>query len=139
MWRQRITRTVAKYHGTSTDYVWKLVDPNPLWFETPLQDLSHLPKSSVKLSSEATTKLQERGLRLLTELGETFSGSLKSNDKHDSLAASSTLSASDRTFIATILSSGTSSDKLSALVLLTSSSPLHTTTYLKRSDRLSRR
>lgn len=43
---------------------------------------------------------------------------------------SSTLSASDRTFISTILQSGTSSDKLSALILLSSSSPLHTTTYL---------
>ena len=45
---------------------------------------------------------------------------------------SSTLSASDRTFISTILQSGTSSDKLSALILLSSSSPLHTTTYLNQ-------
>ena len=55
---------------------------------------------------------------------------MKSNTRDDSLAMSSTLSTSDRTFISTILQSGTSSDKLSALILLSSSSPLHTTPYL---------
>lgn len=40
------------------------------------------------------------------------------------------LSKSDQTFIQQILTSGTTSDKISALLLLVSSSPLHTMTYL---------
>lgn len=72
-------------------------------------------------------------------MSETFSGSLTSTSRNDTLAMSSTLSASDRAFISQILQSGTSSDKLSALILLSSSSPIHTTPYLTQLLALSKK
>lgn len=103
-----------------------------------MPDLPDAPADAPAPSARVIEQLQARGSQLLTETGEAFSGSLstnpsdkkKSSGKYDKLAISSTLSASDRTFISTILQSGTSSDKLSALILLSSSSPLHTTNYL---------
>lgn len=78
--------------------------------------------------------LQTHGAELLQELGHAFAGSLSSDvkGKNNPLNTTSTLSTSDRAFINTILTSGTESDKLSALILLSSSSPLHTTTYLNQ-------
>ena len=108
----------------------QLVDPNPLWYDQGF--LPNLPETSDSSIPDAATiaRLHARGSQLLSDMSETFSSSMKSNSRDDSLAMSSTLSISDRTFISTILQSGTSSDKLSALILLSSSSPLHTTPYL---------
>lgn len=85
-------------------------------------------------SNKDIEKMQERATKLLEELGETFAGSLSSNakGKGNILNTTSTLSTSDRAFINTILTSGTETDKLSALILLSSSSPIHTTSYLNQ-------
>lgn len=79
-------------------------------------------------------RMQTRANKLLEELGETFAGSLSSDakGKGNPLNQTSTLSTSDRAFIKTILTSGTETDKLSALILLSSSSPVHTTSYLNQ-------
>lgn len=110
----------------------QLIDPHPVWYDVPLPPLpsTSASSSSPQPSPEIVKQLQARGTQLLTDMSESFSGSLTSTSKHDPLAYSSTLSASDRAFISTILQSGTSSDKLSALILLSSSSPLHTTPFL---------
>ena len=111
----------------------QLVDPNPLWYAIELPELAGVPSGTAAPSTKTIDQLQKRGTQLLDEMSETFSGSLTRTDaKNDKLAMSSTLSASDRAFISTILQSGTSSDKLSALILLSSSSPIHTMTYLNQ-------
>jgi ribosome biogenesis protein MAK21 len=86
-------------------------------------------------------RLQARGLKLLEELNDMFAGSLSSDDKGkgNPLNATSTLSTSDRAFIKTILTSGTETDKLSALILLSSSSPIHTTSYLNQLQGLTKK
>lgn len=85
-------------------------------------------------SNKDIEQMQARASKLLEELSETFAGSLSSDakGKGNPLNATSTLSTSDRAFINTILTSGTETDKLSALILLSSSSPIHTTSYLNQ-------
>lgn len=85
-------------------------------------------------SSKDIERMHTRATKLLEDLGETFAGSLTSDakGKGNPLNTTSTLSTSDRAFIKTILTSGTETDKLSALILLSSSSPVHTTSYLNQ-------
>lgn len=107
------------------------MDPNPVWYETELPGLPDVDTDTPLPPTSTITQLHTRAKTLLTDLSDSFSGSLKSTDnKNNPLNMSSTLSSSDRAFISQILTSGTSSDKLSALILLTSSSPIHTLPYL---------
>lgn len=84
-------------------------------------------------------QLQERADGLLAELNSQYAASLSPQSKPQPGAKSSshasdysTLSKADKAFILTILKSGTSSDQLSALTLLASSSPIHCTSYLSQ-------
>lgn len=83
------------------------VEPNPIWYS------SERPTASAKPAKpEIISHLHARGKFLLQAEVDTY-------------ANSSHISASDRQFLSTILTSGTQSDKLSALTLSVSSSPLH--------------
>ncbi|PIL32656.1 hypothetical protein GSI_05360 [Ganoderma sinense ZZ0214-1] len=92
------------------------VAPSPSWFTTVLP-LS--PKSDLKQpSASQLASLTERAASLLSQDAKAYASS------------SSAHSASDAHFLKTILSTGTLSDKLSALTLLVQASPLHNTAAL---------
>jgi len=83
------------------------IEPNPIWYSI------ERPASSGKPANvEIISHLHARGKFLLQAEAETYS-----NSSH--------ISASDRQFLSTIMTSGTQSDKLSALTLSVSSSPIH--------------
>jgi ribosome biogenesis protein MAK21 len=83
------------------------VEPNPIWY------LTERPTPSAKPTNpEIVSHLHARGKFLLQAEADTYS-----NSSH--------ISASDRQFLSTIMTSGTQSDKLSALTLSVSSSPVH--------------
>lgn len=111
--------------------------PHPIWHEIELPELPVAPQS-YNLHPNRLTQLQERADELLTELNQQYSDSLSPSSKTTGKSKSrdpqdySTLSKADKSFIVTILKSGTSSDKLSALTLLASSSPLHCTSHLSQ-------
>lgn len=112
-------------HGRAT---LQIVDPTPNWFAvstvTPLASASR-PKP------ELVSSMHARGQTLLTKENELYSASLDpKGSKSGAAPAPNGLSKSDQVFIQQILTSGTSSDRISALVLLVSSSPLHTTSFL---------
>jgi ribosome biogenesis protein MAK21 len=83
------------------------VEPNPIWYWTERPTPSAKP-----INAEIVSHLHARGKFLLQTEAETYS-----NSSH--------ISASARQFFSTIMTSGTQSDKLSALALSVSSSPLH--------------
>ena len=75
--------------------------------------------------------MHARGQTLLTKENELYSTSLDPKESRSGAAPPPNgLSKSDQVFIQQILTSGTSSDRISALVLLVSSSPVHTTSFL---------
>lgn len=105
-----------------------LIAPQPLWHAVELPALPSAPDS---FSLTVTATLEKRANDLLAQAGALYTESLSPKSKVSfAEEAMATLSRADKSFIVTILQSGTSSDKLSALTLLASSSPLHCTTYL---------
>jgi ribosome biogenesis protein MAK21 len=83
------------------------IEPNPIWYSI------ERPTSSGKPANAGiASHLHTRGKFLLQAEVEKYS-----NSSH--------ISASDRQFLSTIMTSGTQSDKLSALTLSVSSSPIH--------------
>ena len=105
--------------------------PQSHWHRIKLPDLPTAPPS-YNFSSEQSAKLEDRAKTLLAQLNAQYTKSLSPNSTstHSSRTGSSTLSKADKAFIINILKSGTSTDKLSALILLASSSPVHCTSYL---------
>ena len=88
-----------------------VVDPSPTWYTSvpPLPPKADLPQpTAYQLSS-----LTERASSLLSKDAEKYASS------------SAAQSASDAHFLKTILSTGTLSDRLSALTLLVQASPVH--------------
>ncbi|SCV68633.1 BQ2448_754 [Microbotryum intermedium] len=106
-----------------------LVDPTPQWYAVPLATIQ---PSTTKLSRETITALAARGEALLTRENELYSSSLSPSSRGSAPPPPNGLSKADQVFIQQILTSGTSSDKVSALLLLVSSSPLHTMAYLEQ-------
>jgi ribosome biogenesis protein MAK21 len=91
-----------------------------------------LPSAPSRPPSDATLELaKSRGKELLEQQASIYAAALSPSKTPDP-AYPVPLSASDRNFFSTVLSSGTSSDKLSALVLVTSSSPIHSLNYLNQ-------
>ena len=100
----------------STPKMGFIVAPSPSWFST-LPPLS--PKSDLRQPSPSQlSSLTERAAALLSDDAKAYSSS------------SSAQSASDAHFLKTVLSTGTLSDRLSALTLLVQASPLHNTAAL---------
>ncbi|POY72058.1 hypothetical protein BMF94_4928 [Rhodotorula taiwanensis] len=105
-----------------------IVDPTPNWFAVPT--VTPLASAS-RPKPELVSSMHARGQTLLTKENELYSASLDpKGSKSGAAPAPNGLSKSDQVFIQQILTSGTSSDRISALVLLVSSSPLHTTSFL---------
>jgi len=81
-----------------------------------------------------------RGQALLTKENELYASALDPKGSKTSAAPPPNgLSKADQVFIQQILTSGTSSDRVSALLLLVSSSPLHTMSYLEQLSALTRK
>lgn len=90
------------------------LEPNPQWYtiERPPAASNSSPPNS-----EVIAHLHARGKHLLQAEAEKY-------------MSSSAISSSDRQFLSTIMSAGTQSDRLSALTLQVSASPLHTQKHL---------
>ncbi|KAI9609615.1 hypothetical protein H4Q26_007575 [Puccinia striiformis f. sp. tritici PST-130] len=104
----------------------------PLWYDTSYLTPINQPKNKLEsIAEEQVLLLKNRGEHLLTDITERFAISIQPS-KQSGLKKSnfSGLSESDKSFIHRILTSGTSTDKLSALTLLVSSSPLHSRNHL---------
>ena len=94
-----------------------VVDPSPTWYTSvpPLPPKADLPQPTASQLSSLT----ERASSLLSKDAEKYASS------------SAAQSASDAHFLKTILSTGTLSDRLSALTLLVQASPVHNTAALE--------
>ncbi|KAH9810578.1 CBF/Mak21 family-domain-containing protein [Melampsora americana] len=106
------------------------IEPKPTWYDTSY--LPPLPSTtkSRSLTPDQIKSLHARGQFVLTTISTQYTESLRPSQGKPSKTSftthsiKSTISESDKTFIHKILTAGTSSDKLSALILLISSSPL---------------
>lgn len=106
----------------------QIVEPTPNWFAVPT--VTPLA-SATRPRPETLSAMHARGQTLLSQENELYSSSLDpKGSKSGAAPPPNGLSKSDQVFIQQILTSGTSSDRISALVLLVSSSPLHTTSFL---------
>ena len=89
---------------------------------------------------ELVSAMLARGQALLAKENELYASSLDPKGSKTSAAPPPNgLSKADQVFIQQILNSGTSSDRISALLLLVSSSPLHTMSYLEQLSALARK
>lgn len=122
--------TLTPQNGSASKSSSWIVVPHPLWHSVELPELSLAPESYT-LTPETIAALEQKANTLLLQVNAQYTDSLSPKSKSNFLEdAQSTLTKADKSFIVTILQSGTSSDKLSALTLLASSSPLHCTAYL---------
>ncbi|GAA6064635.1 hypothetical protein JCM10212_003360 [Sporobolomyces blumeae] len=114
-----------------------IVEPIPQWYNTPLPTPL---ASATRPSASVVSGLLARGQELLARDNDLYSSSLDPNASKGSAPPPPTgLSKADQVFVQQILTSGTSSDKVSALLLLVSSSPVHTMSYLEQLAALSRK
>lgn len=104
----------------------QVVDPTPQWYAVPVPAASAAPRPSPGLLA----KLTARGETVLAKDNELYASTLTPGKRGSAPPPATGLSKADQVFIQQILTSGTSSDKVSALLLLCSSSPLHTMAYL---------
>ncbi|KAJ2606713.1 RNA-binding ribosome biosynthesis protein mak21 [Coemansia sp. RSA 1722] len=91
------------------------VQPNPQWFSIELGELE-LDEQAAKPSEEEILQKMQYAEQLLESEGDLYSRSS---------ASKKSLSTSDRSFMSKILSSGTLSDRVSALTLIIQESPVH--------------
>ena len=105
----------------------QIIDPIPQWYSVPLPKLA---PSATRPSAGLLSTLQTQSVTLLARENSLYAASLAPRAPASAPPAPNGLSKADQVFIQQILTSGTSSDKLSALLLLVSSSPLHTMAYL---------
>ncbi|GAA5939753.1 hypothetical protein JCM1841_003797 [Sporobolomyces salmonicolor] len=127
-------RKVVKLPSVKSPWV---VDPTPQWYSLPLPAPS---ASAPKPAPSFVSTLLARGQELLARDNELYASSLDPHGSKSSAPPPPTgLSKADQVFVQQILSTGTSSDKVSALLLLVSSSPLHTMSYLDQLAALSRK
>ena len=109
----------------------QLIEPQSVWHAIELDPLP-TPRISDTPSGASIAALHARGIALLTRQATLYANAIAPgpSSNKSTLSLATPLSSSDKAFIASILTSGTSADRLSALVLVASSSPLHGTTYL---------
>ncbi|GAA5860227.1 hypothetical protein JCM8547_003436 [Rhodosporidiobolus lusitaniae] len=123
----------TKTFQPTTKSPW-VVDPTPQWYAVPIPSPS---PSAPKPSASLVSILSTRGQSLLDKENQLHASSL--DPKTKAAPAPTGLSKADQIFIQQVLTSGTSSDKVSALLLLVSSSPLHNKTYLDQLAALCRK
>jgi ribosome biogenesis protein MAK21 len=90
-----------------------------------------VPPPSFSFNADLSAKLEAQGQALMAQSSDQYAATFDP----ESLAARKQkntmgMSNSDKTFFSSILKSGTSSDKVSALTLMAASSPVHCTPYL---------
>ncbi|KNZ56004.1 hypothetical protein VP01_2523g3 [Puccinia sorghi] len=111
----------------------QLVPAQPIWYDTASLPTLPQPNITQQLPEEHIQELKRRADFVLTTISEQFSIAIQPT-KHSAAKSKKTLftglSESDKAFIHRILTSGTSTDKLSALTLLVSSAPLHSRNHL---------
>lgn len=105
----------------------QVIDPTPQWYSVPLPSLA---PSASRPSAGLLDQLQKQSVTLLARENALYASSLAPRAPSSAPPPPNGLSKADQVFIQQILTTGTSSDKLSALLLLVSSSPLHTMAYL---------
>ena len=117
---------------------WIIV-PTSQWYEVLLPALPAVPSGSGTMTGRAASKqqdfstaLEQEARELLHLEGAKFDAALGASSKDKSALSIPGLSGSDKAFAAKILSSGTLSDRVSALLLLVSTSPLHCTAQLEQ-------
>ncbi|RKP26604.1 CBF/Mak21 family-domain-containing protein [Syncephalis pseudoplumigaleata] len=89
-----------------------LIEANPLWHQIPLPPLGPTSQPSTKLSEAQVASLLAKAQKLVEDDAERYE-------------ARPSLGGKDRTFLRTLLKSGTLTDKVSALTLLIQESPVH--------------
>ncbi|GAA5999928.1 RNA-binding ribosome biosynthesis protein MAK21 [Rhodotorula paludigena] len=130
----KLEKRVAKLEGGKSPWI---IDPTPHWYAVPTVTPS---PTATRPKPELVTSMLARGQALLQKENDLYSSSLDPKaSKHGAPPPPNGLAKSDQVFIQQILSSGTSSDRISALLLLISSSPLHTTSYLEQLAALTRK
>ncbi|GAA6047508.1 hypothetical protein JCM3770_005781 [Rhodotorula araucariae] len=130
----KLEKRAAKLEGGKSPWV---VDPTPHWYAVPTVTPS---TTAPRPKPELVSSMLARGQTLLAKENELYASSLDPKASKSSAAPPPTgLSKADQVFIQQILTSGTSSDRVSALLLLVSSSPLHTTAYLEQLSALTRK
>lgn len=93
-----------------------MIAPRPDWYSAPLPPISTDSKPSRAISRQVIDEIREYGRSLLEAESKTYSESQQS---------------SSQKFYSTIMSSGTLSDKISALTLAVQESPIHNTKALE--------
>ncbi|KAI5476912.1 CCAAT-box-binding transcription factor [Pseudohyphozyma bogoriensis] len=106
-----------------------IVDPTPQWYAVPLPAF---PASTTRPTPSTIASLHTRAIALLEKENTLYASSLTPRSSSSAPPPPNGLSKADQVFIQQILTSGTSSDKVSALLLLVSSAPLHTKSYLEQ-------
>ncbi len=109
--------TSSSHPGTTCKMKGFVVDPSPTWYTSvpPLPAKPDLPQPTASQLSSLTER----------------ASSLLSTDAEKYASSSAAQSASDAHFLKTVLSTGTLSDRLSALTLLVQASPVHNTAALE--------
>ncbi|EGC43319.1 CCAAT-box-binding transcription factor [Histoplasma capsulatum var. duboisii H88] len=87
------------------------IDPRPDWYSIPLPEVSLESKKCSGISRQIWDRIREYAASLLDSENQAFATSQQSSSSHK--------------FYSTIVSSGTLSDKVSALTLAVQESPLH--------------
>ncbi|KAI7959766.1 hypothetical protein MJO29_004834 [Puccinia striiformis f. sp. tritici] len=118
--------------NTERNETMESIRAQPLWYDTSYLTPINQPKNKLEsIAEEQVLLLKNRGEHLLTDITERFAISIQPSKQSGTKKSNfSGLSESDKSFIHRILTSGTSTDKLSALTLLVSSSPLHSRNHL---------
>ncbi|PGG99901.1 hypothetical protein AJ79_08383 [Helicocarpus griseus UAMH5409] len=93
------------------------IDPRPDWYTIPLPAISVEPKKNSGIARHILDRIREYATSLLEAENQAFASSQQSSSSHK--------------FYSTIVSSGTLSDKVSALTLAVQESPLHNTKALE--------
>ncbi|PGH34765.1 ribosome biogenesis protein MAK21 [[Emmonsia] crescens] len=88
-----------------------VIDPRPDWYSIPLPEISLESKKSSGIARHILDRIREYATSLLELENQAFATSQQSSSSHK--------------FYSTIVSSGTLSDKVSALTLAVQESPLH--------------
>ncbi|PVV03026.1 hypothetical protein BB560_002500 [Smittium megazygosporum] len=101
-----------------------LLDSSSRWYEVSLPDVSFTRLESESADSDALSKSEAFAMNLLEIENQTFARKRSGGDGFNATS-------NDMDFVSSILKSGTLSDKISALTLLSQESPIHNIDSIK--------
>ncbi|KAL1955791.1 hypothetical protein VTO42DRAFT_8111 [Malbranchea cinnamomea] len=93
------------------------IEPRPDWYATPLPEVALLEKSNITVARHIVDRIREYAMSLLEAENKAFANNQQSSSSYK--------------FYSTIVTSGTLSDKISALTLAVQESPVHNTKALE--------